>query len=208
VLAGGVPGVRPARMLVLGGGVVGTNAARVAIGLGFDTVIIDRSVPRLRQLAEIFGDRVRTVAASDRAIEEELALSDAVIGAVLAPGALAPHVVRREHLPLLGDGAVMVDVSIDQGGCFQTSHPTTHHEPTFVVDGVVHNCVANMPGAVPSTSTRALANATLPYAVALARDGVDGALAADPGLADGVNVRNGEFVHPAVAAVYTPAVAA
>ncbi len=208
VLAGGVPGVRPARMLVLGGGVVGTNAARVAIGLGFDTVIIDRSVPRLRQLAEIFGDRVRTVAASDRAIEEELALSDAVIGAVLAPGALAPHVVRREHLPLLGDGAVMVDVSIDQGGCFETSHPTTHHEPTFVVDGVVHNCVANMPGAVPSTSTRALANATLPYAVALARDGVDGALAADPGLADGVNVRNGEFVHPAVAAVYTPAVAA
>jgi alanine dehydrogenase len=206
VLAGGVPGVRPARMLVLGGGVVGTNAARVAIGLGFDTVTIDRSVPRLRQLAEIFGERVRTVAASDRAIEEELALADAVIGAVLAPGALAPHVVRREHLPLLGDGAVMVDVSIDQGGCFETSHPTTHHDPTFVVDGVVHNCVANMPGAVPSTSTRALANATLPYAVALATKGVDAALAADPGLADGVNVRDGEFVHPAVAAVYSRAV--
>ena len=206
VLAGGVPGVRPARMLVLGGGVVGTNAAQVAIGLGFDTVTIDRSVPRLRQLAEIFGERVRTMAASDRAIEEELALADAVIGAVLAPGALAPHVVRREHLPLLGDGAVMVDVSIDQGGCFDTSHPTTHHDPTFVVDGVVHNCVANMPGAVPSTSTRALANATLPYAVALATKGVDAALAADPGLADGVNVRDGEFVHPAVAAVYSRAV--
>ena len=207
VLAGGVPGVRPARMLVLGGGVVGTNAARVAIGLGFDTVIIDRSVPRLRQLAEIFGERVRTVAASDRAIEEELALADAVIGAVLAPGALAPHVVRGEHLPLLGDGAVIVDVSIDQGGCFETSHPTTHHDPTFVVDGVVHNCVANMPGAVPSTSTRALANATLPYAVTLVTKGVDGALAANPGLADGVNVRDGEFVHPAVAAVYASAVA-
>ena len=206
VLAGGVPGVRPARMLVLGGGVVGTNAAQVAIGLGFDTVTIDRSVPRLRQLAEIFGERVRTVAASDRAIEEELALADAVIGAVLAPGALAPQVVRREHLPLLGDGAVMVDVSIDQGGCFETSHPTTHHDPTFVVDGVVHNCVANMPGAVPSTSTRALVNATLPYAVALATKGVDAALAADPGLADGVNVRDGEFVHPAVAAVYSRAV--
>jgi alanine dehydrogenase len=207
VLAGGVPGVRPARLVVIGGGVVGTNSARVALGLGFDTVVIDRSVPRLRQLAEMFGERVRTVAASDHAIEEELHQADVVIGAVLAPGALAPHLVRREHLSLLGDRAVMIDVSIDQGGCFETSRPTTHHEPTFVVDGVVHNCVANMPGAVPSTSTRALVNATLPYALALATKGVDGALAADPGLADGLNIRAGEIVHPAVAAVHAPPIA-
>jgi alanine dehydrogenase len=207
VLAGGVPGVRPARLLVIGGGVVGTNAARIALGLGFDTVVVDRSIPRLRQLAEIFGERVRTVAASDHSIEEELRQADVVIGAVLAPGALAPHVVRREHLPLLGDGAVMIDVSIDQGGCIETSRPTTHYRPTFVVDGVVHNCVANMPGAVPSTSTRALVNATLPYALALATRGVDGALAADRGLADGLNIRAGEIVHPAVAAAHTPPVA-
>lgn len=202
VLAGGVPGVRPACMLVIGGGVVGSNAARVGLGLGFDTVIVDQYVPRLRELADIFGERARTVAASGHAIEDELQRADAVIGAVLAPGALAPRVVLREHLALLGDGAVMVDVSIDQGGCFETSHPTTHYQPTFVVDGVVHNCVANMPGAVPSTSTRALANATLPYVLALATKGVDEALADDPGFADGLNIRDGEIVHPAVAAAY------
>jgi alanine dehydrogenase len=203
VLAGGVPGVRPARLLVIGGGVVGTNAARVGLGLGFDTVIVDRSVPRLRQLAEMFGEQVHTVAASDHSIEEELGRADVVIGAVLAPGALAPHVVRREHLRLLGDGAVMVDVSIDQGGCFETSRPTTHYDPTFLVDGVLHNCVANMPGAVPSTSTRALVNATLPYVLALAIQGVDEALATNPGLADGLNIKAGKIVHPAVAAAYS-----
>ncbi|MET0603525.1 MAG: alanine dehydrogenase [Baekduia sp.] len=202
VLAGGVPGVRPARAVVIGGGSVGENAARVALGLGFDTVVIDRSVPRLRELAGLFDQRVRTVAASDLAIETELADADVVIGAVLAPGALAPHVVRREHLALLGEGAVVVDVSIDQGGCLETSRPTTHYEPTFVVDGVVHNCVANMPGAVPSTSTQALMNATLPYVVAFATRGVAGAVAADAGLADGVNVADGKIVHAAVAAAH------
>jgi alanine dehydrogenase len=202
VLAGGVPGVRPARAVVIGGGSVGENAARVALGLGFDTVVIDRSVPRLRELAGLFDQRVRTVAASDLAIETELAEADVVIGAVLAPGALAPHVVRREHLALLGEGAVVVDVSIDQGGCLETSRPTTHHEPTFVVDGVVHNCVANMPGAVPSTSTQALMNATLPYIVDVATRGVAAAVAADPGLADGINVAGGQIVHPAVAAAH------
>jgi alanine dehydrogenase len=202
VLAGGVPGVRPARAVVIGGGSVGENAARVALGLGFDTVVIDRSVPRLRELAGLFDQRVRTVAASDHAIETELADADVVIGAILAPGALAPHVVRREHLALLGEGAVVVDVSIDQGGCLETSRPTTHYEPTFVVDGVVHNCVANMPGAVPSTSTQALMNATLPYVVDFATRGVAAAVAADPGLADGVNVAGGKIVHAAVAAAH------
>jgi alanine dehydrogenase len=202
VLAGGVPGVRPARAVVIGGGSVGENAARVALGLGFDTVVIDRSVPRLRELAGLFDQRVRTVAASDLAIETELADADVVIGAVLAPGALAPHVVRREHLALLGEGAVVVDVSIDQGGCLETSRPTTHYEPTFVVDGVVHNCVANMPGAVPSTSTQALMNATLPYVVEFATRGVAAAVGADAGLADGVNVADGKIVHAAVAAAH------
>ncbi len=202
VLAGGVPGVRPARAVVIGGGSVGENAARVALGLGFDTVVIDRSVPRLRELAGLFDQRVRTVAASDLAIETELADADVVIGAVLAPGALAPHVVRREHLALLGEGAVVVDVSIDQGGCFETSRPTTHYEPTFVVDGVVHNCVANMPGAVPSTSTQALMNATLPYVVEFATRGVAAAVGADAGLAAGVNVAGGKIVHAAVAAAH------
>jgi alanine dehydrogenase len=202
VLAGGVPGVRPARALVIGGGTVGENAARVAVGLGFETSIVDRSIPRLRELAGLFDERVRTVAATDRAIEDELRGADVVIGAVLAPGALAPHVVRREHLALLGEGAVLVDVSIDQGGCFETSHPTTHHEPTFLVDGVVHNCVANMPGAVPSTSTHALMNATLPYLIAFATQGVAAAVAADPGLANGLNVHAGDIVHPAVAAAH------
>jgi alanine dehydrogenase len=202
VLAGGVPGVRPARTLVIGGGTVGENAARVALGLGFDTVVIDRSVPRLRQLSCMFDERVRTVAASDLAIEAELAQADVVIGAVLAPGALAPHVVRREHLALLGEGAVLVDVSIDQGGCFATSHATTHSEPTFVVDGVVHNCVANMPGAVPRTSTQSLMNATLPYLIAFQTRGIGAALAADPGLANGVNIADGQIVHPAVAAAH------
>jgi alanine dehydrogenase len=199
ILAGGVPGVRPARALIIGGGTVGENAARIALGLGFETTIIDRNSMRLRELAGLFGERARTVSASDLAVETELAGADVIVGAVLAPGALAPHVVRRDHLALLGDGALMVDVSIDQGGCFETSHPTTHSDPTFVVDGVVHNCVANMPGAVPATSTQALVNATLPYILSLARRGVAAAIADDPGLAAGVNVCAGRIIHPAVA---------
>jgi alanine dehydrogenase len=199
ILAGGVPGVRPARALIIGGGTVGENAARIAIGLGFETTIIDHNTMRLRELAGLFNERARTVAASDLAVETELAEADVVIGAVLAPGALAPHVVRREHLGLLGEGAVMVDVSIDQGGCFETSHPTTHAAPTFMVDGVVHNCVANMPGAVPATSTHALVNATLPYTLTLAQRGVAAAIVDYPGLSAGVNVSAGRIIHPAVA---------
>jgi alanine dehydrogenase len=202
ILPGGVPGVRPARAVVIGGGVVGENAARVALGLGFETVILDRSVPRLRELDRDFGGRVRTVYATDHAVEDELRTADLVVGAVLAPGALAPHVVRREHLALLGEGAVIVDVSIDQGGCVETSHPTTHAEPTFVVEGVVHNCVANLPGAVPLTSTNALANAVLPYLTALAAQGPAALAASDPGFAAGVNVEGGRIVHPAVAAAH------
>jgi alanine dehydrogenase len=205
ILAGGVPGVRPARAVVIGGGVVGTNAARVLLGLGFDVTILDVSVPRLRQIADIFDERVHTVAANDHAMEEELSSCDVVIGAVLRPGALAPQVIRREHLALLGEGAVVIDVAIDQGGCFETSRPTTHTAPTFVLDGVVHNCVANMPGAVPWTSTHALVNATLPYALSLATRGVDGALAADPGFSEGVNVSDGEIVNRAVVDAYTMA---
>jgi alanine dehydrogenase len=208
LLAGGVPGVRPARTVVIGGGVVGANAARVAVGLGFETVILDRSVKRLRELDREFAGRVRTVTATDHAIEDELAGADLVVGAVLAPGALAPHVVRREHLAMLGAGAVIVDVSIDQGGCVETSRPTTHAEPTFVVDGVVHNCVANLPGAVPVTATHALVNAILPYVCALADDGVDGLADRDPGFANGINVVNGEIVHPAVASAHRVAAAA
>jgi alanine dehydrogenase len=202
ILAGGVPGVRPARAVVIGGGVVGTNSARVLLGLGFDVTIFDVSVPRLRQLADIFDERAHALAANDHAIEEELSSCDVVIGAVLRPGALAPRVIRREHLAILGEGAVMIDVAIDQGGCFETSRPTTHTAPTFVLDGVVHNCVANMPGAVPWTSTHALVNATLPYALSLVTRGVDGALAADPGFAEGVNVRDGEIVNRAVVDAY------
>jgi alanine dehydrogenase len=194
--------VRPARATIVGGGVVGENAARVALGLGFDTVVLDRSVARLRELDRDFGGRLRTVAATARAIEDELAGSDLVVGAVLSPGALAPHVIRREHLSLLGPGAVIVDVSIDQGGCVETSRPTTHADPTFVVDGVVHNCVANLPGAVPMTSTHALVNAILPYVIELADCGVEDATQRDPGLANGVNVSEGRIVHAAVAEAF------
>lgn len=207
LLPGGVPGVRPARAVVIGGGVVGENAARVALGLGFETVVLDRSIQRLRELDRDFGGSVRTVAASDHAVEEELSSADLVVGAVLAPGALAPHVVRREHLAVLGAGAVIIDVSIDQGGCVETSHATTHAEPTFVVEGVVHNCVANLPGAVPLTSTNALANAVLPYLTALAAQGPAALAAADPGFANGVNVAGGLIVHPAVATAHDATVA-
>ncbi|MGK6324062.1 alanine dehydrogenase [Sphingomonas sp. DT-51] len=198
VLIGGVPGVQPARMVVLGGGVVGTHAARMAVGLGAEVTVIDRSIPRLRELDELFGGRVRTRVSTLEAIEHEVAEADAVIGAVLIPGASAPKLVTRPMLALMKARAVLVDVAIDQGGCFETSHPTTHAEPTYEVDGVIHYCVANMPGAVPLTSSHALNNATLPYGLALAGRGY-AAAEADVGLMEGVNVRGGRIVNRVVA---------
>ena len=198
VLIGGVPGVQPARIVVLGGGVVGTHAARMAVGLGAEVTIIDRSIPRLRELDELFQGRVRTRVSTLEAIEHEISEADAVIGAVLIPGASAPKLVTRPMLKLMKPRAVLVDVAIDQGGCFETSHATTHAEPTYEVDGVIHYCVANMPGAVPLTSSHALNNATLPYGLALADRGY-AAAEADTGLMAGVNVRGGKIVNKVVA---------
>jgi alanine dehydrogenase len=199
ILLGGVPGVAAANVMVIGGGVVGMNAAFVAIGMGADVFVFDKSVDRLRELEADFAGSCSTVYSTTLAVEEMLPRADLVIGAVLVHGARAPFVVRREHLALMKRGAVLVDVAIDQGGCFETSHPTTHHDPTFEVDGITHYCVANMPGAVPITSTHALTNATLPYAIALADEGVAGAIRRDPGLRPGVNVAGGAVTHPAVA---------
>jgi alanine dehydrogenase len=199
VLIGGVPGVTPAEVLVLGGGVAGTAGAAVAVGMGARVTILDRSIARLARLDERFGGLVRTIHASDLAIEELLPTSDLVIGAVLVAGARAPRLVRREHLASMQRGSVLVDISIDQGGCFETSEPTTHSAPTYEVDGVVHYCVANIPGAVPVTSTRALTNATLEYALRLADLGPEAALEADPAFARGLNVAGGEIVHETVA---------
>jgi alanine dehydrogenase len=199
ILLGGVPGVAAANVMVIGGGVVGMNAAFVAIGMGADVFVYDKSVDRLRELESIFAGSCSTVFSTTLAVEEMLPRADLVIGAVLVHGARAPYVVRREQLTLMKPGAVLVDVAIDQGGCFETSRPTTHHEPTFQVDGIEHYCVANMPGAVPITSTQALTNATLPYAIALADQGVGAAIRHDPGLRPGVNVANGQVTHPAVA---------
>jgi len=194
----GVPGVSPARVVVLGGGVVGTNAARMAVGLNAEVVVLERSIPRMRELDDMFLGRVLTRYSTLDAIEEEILKADVVIGAVLTAGAAAPKLVRREHLKQMKPGSVLVDVSIDQGGCFETSHPTTHADPTYTVDGVVHYCVANMPGAAPRTSSEALVHATLPFGLALAKSGLD-ALAKDPHLAKGLNVLKGEVTHPAVA---------
>ena len=199
ILLGGVPGVAAANVIVIGGGVVGMNAAFIAIGMEADVFVFDRSIDRLRELEVIFGGRCSTVYSTRLAVEEMLPSADLVIGAVLVHGARAPYVIRREQLKLMKPGAVLVDVAIDQGGCFETSHPTTHREPTFEIDGITHYCVANMPGAVPITSTYALTNATLPYALALADHGVDDAIRRDPGLRLGVNVAAGEVTHPAVA---------
>jgi alanine dehydrogenase len=199
ILLGGVPGVAAANVMVIGGGVVGMNAAFIAIGMEADVFVYDRSIDRLRELEVDFGGRCSTVYSTTLAIEEMLPSADLVIGAVLVHGARAPYVIRREQLQLMKPGAVLVDVAIDQGGCFETSRPTTHREPTFEVDGITHYCVANMPGAVPITSTHALTNATLPYALALADHGVDEAIRRDPGLRLGVNVANGKVTHPAVA---------
>ncbi|MDX6589431.1 MAG: alanine dehydrogenase [Solirubrobacterales bacterium] len=199
ILLGGVPGVAAANVMVIGGGVVGMNAAFIAIGMEADVFVFDRSIDRLRELDVTFGGRCSTVYSTTLAVEEMLPRADLVIGAVLVHGARAPYVVRRDQLSLMKPGAVLVDVAIDQGGCFETSRPTTHHDPTFEVDGIVHYCVANMPGAVPITSTQALTNATLPYAIALADLGVAGAIRRDPGLRPGVNVAAGQVTHPAVA---------
>jgi alanine dehydrogenase len=199
ILLGGVPGVAAANVMVIGAGAVGSNAAFVAIGMGADVFVYDKSIDRLREIDAIFSGGCSTVYSTTLAIEEMLPRADLVIGAVLVHGARAPYVVRREQLALMKPGAVLVDVAIDQGGCFETSRPTTHREPTFEVDGITHYCVANMPGAVPITSTQALTNATLLYAIALADHGVEGAIRRDPGLRPGVNVCGGEVTHPAVA---------
>jgi alanine dehydrogenase len=199
ILLGGVPGVAAANVMVIGGGVVGMNAAFIAIGMEADVFVFDRSIDRLRELDIVFGGRCSTVYSTTLAVEEMLPRADLVIGAVLVHGARAPYVVRREQLALMKPGSVLVDVAIDQGGCFETSRPTTHRDPTFEVDGIIHYCVANMPGAVPITSTHALTNATLPYAIALADHGVAEAIRRDPGLRPGVNVAAGKVTHPAVA---------
>jgi alanine dehydrogenase len=199
ILLGGVPGVAAATVLVIGGGVVGMNAAFIAIGMEADVFVFEKSIDRLRELDIAFGGRCSTVFSTTLAVEEMLPRVDLVIGAVLVHGARAPYVVRREQLGLMKPGTVLVDVAIDQGGCFETSRPTTHHEPTFQVEGIIHYCVANMPGAVPITATNALTNATLPYAVALADEGVADAIRRDPGLRLGVNVAGGKVTHPAVA---------
>jgi len=199
ILLGGVPGVAAANVMVIGGGVVGMNAAFIAIGMEADVFVFDRSIDRLRELEVAFGGRCSTVYSTTLAVEEMLPRADLVIGAVLVHGARAPYVIKREQLALMRPGAVLVDVAIDQGGCFETSRPTTHHEPTFEVDGIIHYCVANMPGAVPITSTHALTNATLPYAIAIADRGIAGAIEHDPGLRPGVNVAAGKVTHAAVA---------
>ena len=202
VLLGGVPGVKPAKVLVLGGGIVGTQAALMAAGLGADVTICDISLPRLRQLNEFMPKNVKTMFSSTYNIEQELPTTDLVIGAVLIPGAKAPHLITHDMLKLMKKGSVMVDVAIDQGGCFETSHPTTHAEPVYEVDGIVHYCVANIPGAVPFTSTLALTNATLPYALKLADKGWEKACAEDPGLKLGLNIVNGKITFPAVAEAF------
>ena len=199
VLLGGVPGVAPGKVVVIGGGVVGLHAALMATGLGAEVTILDRSLPRLRTLDELFRGRVKTLYSTTEALENEIFAADLVIGAVLVPGAAAPKLVTREMLPGMKAGAVMVDVAIDQGGCFETSHATTHSDPTFVVDGVVHYCVANMPGAVPITSATALNNATLHYGLMLADKGL-AAISEDRHLRNGLNVHRGRVTNAAVAA--------
>lgn len=202
ILLGGVPGTKPAKVLVLGGGIVGMNAALMAAGLGADVTITDISLPRLRYLSEVMPKNIKTLYSSTHNIEQELLVTDLVIGAVLIPGAKAPHLITKEMLSLLKKGSVMVDVAIDQGGCFETSHPTTHAEPIYNVDGIVHYCVANIPGAVPCTSTLALTNATLPYAIKLADKGWEKACREDSGLALGLNVVKGKVTFRAVAETF------
>jgi alanine dehydrogenase len=208
LLLGGVAGVGPGRVLIIGGGIVGYNAAIIALGLGAQVTILERSIDRMRHLEEILSGRVTLLMSSSLQIEESVAVADLVIGAVLIPGALAPKLVSQEMIAGMKQGSVVVDVAIDQGGCFETSRPTTHTDPVYVVEDVIHYCVTNMPGGVPVTSTKALTNATLPYVEAIADRGLPGAVAADPALAKGVNVLDGNLTYAAVAEAhgleYTP----
>lgn len=208
ILLGGVPGVKPARVLVLGGGIVGKNAAIMAAGLGAEVTIADISLPTLRHLSEVMPKNVKTLFSSTHNIEQELPSTDLVIGSVLVPGAKAPHLITKQMLSLMKPGSVIVDVAIDQGGCFETSHPTTHANPVYMLDNILHYAVANIPGAVPFTSTLALTNATLPYAIRLADLGWKEACRKDPALALGVNIVSGEITYKAVADAfnlpYTP----
>jgi alanine dehydrogenase len=199
VLLGGVPGVAPANVVIVGGGVVGTNAAKIALGMGARVSIIDRNLNRLRELDDIFGGRLRTLASNVWTVTESIRHADLVIGAVLIPGASAPRVVRRSMIANMRRGTVVVDVAIDQGGCFETSHATTHTDPVYFVDGVLHYCVSNMPAAVPNTSTLALTNATFPYLLEIANKGVERALQMHRGLRSGVNTFKGFITYPAVA---------
>jgi alanine dehydrogenase len=208
LLLGGVAGVAPGRVVIVGGGVVGYNAAVIALGLGAQVTILERSIDRMRHLEEILSGRVSLLMSSSLQVAASVEEADLVIGAVLIPGALAPKLVTREMIASMKEGAVVVDVAIDQGGCFETSHATTHADPVYVVDGVTHYCVANMPGAVPITSTNALTNATLPYVEAIANRGLAAAVAEDQALAKGVNVIDGKLTYEAVADAhgldYTP----
>lgn len=202
ILLGGVPGVKPAEVLVLGGGIVGTHAAKMAAGLGADVTIMDISIPRLRQLDDIMPKNVKTQFSNEYNIREAIKTADLVIGGVLIPGAKAPHLITREMLPTMKKGSVICDVAIDQGGCFETSHPTTHADPIYVIDDVIHYCVANMPGAVPYTSTLALTNATLPYALQLASKGWKQACKENADLRLGLNVVDGKVVYEGVSQAF------
>jgi alanine dehydrogenase len=210
ILIGGVPGVAPARVLIIGGGVVGENAANVAVGMEADVTLLDRSLPRLRRLDTHYAGRVKCIYSTKEAVEKYALESDLVVGAVLIPGAAAPRLITRAIVEGMAKGSVIVDVAIDQGGCAETSHPTTHQEPTFVVDGVVHYCVSNMPGAVPRTSAFALNNATLPFTLALANLGYRRAMQQDPYLLNGLNIHMGKITYEAVARAldfdYVPAI--
>lgn len=197
-LLGGVPGVAPGKVMIIGGGVVGTNAAKMALGMGADVTILDRSLPRLRELDDIFNGRLKTVYSTVDAIERQSAKADVIVGAVLIPGATAPKLLTREHIINMKEGSVLVDVAIDQGGCFETSRATTHQEPVYIEDGTVHYCVANMPGGVARTSTMALNNATLPFGIALANKGPAKAMLDDPHLLNGLNVHKGKVTYKAV----------
>jgi alanine dehydrogenase len=200
ILLGGVPGVPAAKVVIIGGGVVGTNAAKIAVGMGAAVTIIDNNLDRLRELDDIFLTKVSTLASSAYMIHDAISTADLIVGAVLVPGAAAPKLVTKNMLKDVPNGAVIVDVAVDQGGCIETTHPTTHSNPTYYVEGVLHYCVANMPGAVPRTSTFALTNATLPYAVKLANKGFFEAIRSDPGLKEGVNTYAGHCTYEAVAA--------
>ncbi|MCX6350472.1 MAG: alanine dehydrogenase [Bacteroidetes bacterium] len=202
VLLGGVPGVKPGKIVILGGGIVGTQAAKMAAGLGADVVIMDVSLPRLRQLSDFMPANVKTMMSNHYNIIEAIRDADLVVGAVLIPGAKAPHLITRDMLKFMKKGAVVVDVAVDQGGCIETCKPTTHEDPTYVVDGIIHYCVANMPGAVPYTSTIALTNATLPYAILLANKGWEKACTENKELRNGLNIVGGDIVYPAVAETF------